>query len=161
MGREINLVVRKLNKVYKGRPWYGDSMKSILNKVNPSIVFVKPSGKKTNSIAGLTAHIIGWREFLLSKISEEHEFKLTQKDTFNWKRIDKNEKTAWKSLLKKMDENQDEILKVLNNSEDELLVMKVRQRKFKVKYLLEGVIQHDIYHIGQIAALNKTLQSNV
>ncbi len=158
MGKEIKLIIRKYNKVYKGSPWYGDSLKSILNKVDPGKVFVKPSGRKTNSIAEITAHIIGWREFLLSRISEKHEFKLTQKDTFNWKRIDKNEKTAWKSLLKKLEENQDEILKVLNNSEDELLLMKVPQRKFRVKYLLEGVIQHDIYHIGQIAALNKTLQ---
>ena len=147
MRKGIKLIIRKYNKVYKGSPWYGDSLKSILNKVDPGKVFVKPSGRKTNSIAEITAHIIGWREF-----------KLTQKDTFNWKRIDKNEKTAWKSLLKKLEENQDEILKVLNNSEDELLLMKVPQRKFRVKYLLEGVIQHDIYHIGQIAALNKTLQ---
>ena len=80
MGKEINLIVRKLNKVYKGRPWYGDSMISILNKVGPGKVFVKPSGKKTNSIAEITAHIIGWREFLLSRISEDHSFKLTQKE---------------------------------------------------------------------------------
>ena len=57
--------------------------------------------------------------------------------------------------------NQNEILKILDRSDDELLTLKVRQRKFKVKYLLEGVIQHDIYHIGQIAALNKTLQNNM
>ena len=161
MKNEIKSIIRKYNKVYNGSPWYGDSLKAILNKVDPSMVFVKPSGKKTNSIADITAHIIGWRGFLLSRISEKHEFKLTQKDTFNWKRIDKNEKTAWKSLLKKLEENQNEILKILDRSDDELLTLKVRQRKFKVKYLLEGVIQHDIYHIGQIAALNKTLQNNM
>ena len=115
-------------------------MKSIFNKVDPKKVFINPSGKKTNSIADITAHVIGWREFLLSRISEDYEFKLTQKDTFSWKRFDKNEKTAWKSLLKKLEENQGQILKILNDSDDELLLMKVSKRKFKVKYLLEGVI---------------------
>ena len=156
MKKGINLFINKYNKVYKGSPWYGDSLMSILNKVDPGKVFVKPSGKKTNSIAEITAHIIGWREFLLSRISEKHEFKLTQKDTFNWKRIDKNEKTAWKNLLREMDVVQNEIIKILNNSDDDILNLKVRDRKFKIKYLLDGVIQHDIYHIGQIAALNKT-----
>jgi len=156
MKKGVNLFINKYNKVYKGSPWYGDSLMSILNKVDPGKVFVKPSGKKTNSIAEITAHIIGWREFLLSRISEKHKFKLTQKDTFNWKRIDKNEKTAWKNLLRKMDVVQNEIIKILNNSDDEILNLKVRDRKFKIKYLLDGVLQHDIYHIGQIAALNKT-----
>jgi uncharacterized damage-inducible protein DinB len=156
MKKEINLFINKYNKVYKGSPWYGNSLMSILNKVDPGKVFIKPSGKKTNSIAEITAHIIGWREFLLSRISEKHEFKLTQKDTFNWKRIDKNEKTAWKNLLREMDVVQNEIIKILNNSDDDILNLKVRDRKFKIKYLLDGVIQHDIYHIGQIAALNKT-----
>lgn len=156
MKKGINLFINKYNKVYKGSPWYGNSLMSILNKVDPGKVFVKPSGKKTNSIAEITAHIIGWREFLLSRISEKHEFKLTQKDTFNWKRIDKNEKTAWKNLLREMDVVQNEIIKILNNSDDDILNLKVRDRKFKIKYLLDGVIQHDIYHIGQIAALNKT-----
>lgn len=157
MKKEINLFINKYNKVYKGSPWYGDSLMSILNKVDPGKVFIKPSGKKTNSIAEITAHIIGWREFLLSRISEKHQFKLTQKDTFNWKRIDKNEKTAWKNLLREMDATQNKIIKILNNSDDEILNLKVRDRKFKIKYLLDGVLQHDIYHIGQIAALNKTL----
>jgi len=156
MKKRVNLFINKYNKVYKGSPWYGNSLMSILNKVDPGKVFVKPSGKKTNSIAEITAHIIGWREFLLSRISEKHEFKLTQKDTFNWKRIDKNEKTAWKNLLREMDVVQNEIIKILNNSDDDILNLKVRDRKFKIKYLLDGVIQHDIYHIGQIAALNKT-----
>ena len=157
MKKEINLFINKYNKVYKGSPWYGDSLMSILNKVDPGKVFIKPSGKKTNSIAEITAHIIGWREFLLSRISEKHQFKLTQKDTFNWKRIDKNEKTAWKNLLREMDATQNKIIKILNNSDDEILNLNVRDRRFKIKYLLDGVLQHDIYHIGQIAALNKTL----
>jgi uncharacterized damage-inducible protein DinB len=157
MKKEINLIIKKYNKVYMGSPWYGNSLMSILDKVNLGKVFVKPSGKKTNSIAEITAHIIGWREFLLSRLSEKHQFHLTQKETFNWKRIDKNERTAWKSLLKRMDVIQNEIIKILNNSDDEILTLRVRDRKFKMKYLLNGVLQHDIYHIGQIAALNKIL----
>ena len=155
MKKEINLIINKYNKVYKGSPWYGNSLTSLLNKVDPDKVFIKPSGKKNNSIAEITAHIIGWREFLLSRLSEKHQFHLTQKETFNWKRIDKNERTAWKNLLKRMDVIQNEIIKILDNSDDEILGLRVRDRKFKMKYLLDGVLQHDIYHIGQIAALNK------
>jgi uncharacterized damage-inducible protein DinB len=157
MKKEINLIINKYNKVYMGSPWYGNSLMSILNKVDPGKVFVKPSGKKTNSIAEITAHIIGWREFLLSRLSEKHEFHLTQKETFSWKRIDNNEKTVWKNLLKRMEVIQNEIIKILDNSDDEILSLRVRDRKFKMKYLLDGVLQHDIYHIGQVAALNKML----
>lgn len=157
MKKAINQLVKKYEKAYHGAPWYGDSIKKILNGTDPKIVFQK-ADKKAHSIAELTIHMIGWREFVLSRLEGNDNFKVNQKETFNWKRIDKNEKTAWKSILNELDKNQRKIISTLGKKNDEFLDEPVAGRKYKMKFLIDGIIQHDIYHLGQIAMLNKLLR---
>ncbi len=156
MKKSINEFIRKYEKVYSGGPWYGDPITKIMKEIYPQAAFIK-AGDKTHTIAELTAHIIGWREFALSRLEGNNYFKISQKETFNWKRFDKNEKTAWKSLLKELDKNQKKIISILGKKNDEFLDMPVPGRKYKMKFLIEGIIQHDIYHLGQIAMLKKLL----
>lgn len=156
MNKKIKELKKKFEIAYSGGPWYGDSMKDILNEINPAIVFEKVNGK-SHSIAELTAHIIGWREFTLSRLEGNNNFKINQKETFNWKRIDEGEKTAWKNILKELDKNQKKIISTLNRLDDDFLNNKVAGRRYRAEFMLEGTIQHDIYHLGQIVVLKKLL----
>ena len=156
MDKRIKNLVEKYQKVYNSAPWYGDSIVRILKNVNPKIVFIK-AGEKSHSIAELVAHTIGWRDIVFNQIQGNRKFRLTQKDTFNWERFDKNEKTAWKSLLKELDKNQKKIISFLAKKDDEFLNSKAPKKKRTNEFLIEGVIQHDVYHLGQIALLNKII----
>ena len=153
MQNKIILLRKKIEEVYSGDPWYGEPFKSILNGIDPGIA-LKKEKKGTHNIAEILAHIIGWREFLLTRLTG-NDFKIEQEETFNWKRIDNNEKTAWKSLLIALEETQNKILNILEKSDDNLLDMPVHEKNYKMEYLIEGIIQHDIYHFGQISLLKK------
>lgn len=156
MQQKIIELKKKYDKVCSGRPWYGDSIMQVLRKTDPEIVFRKLNDK-SHSIAELLAHIIGWREISLHNLKGNKRIALTQKETFNWKRFDKNEKTAWKRLLKELDKNQREIISFLEKKDDEFLANLVPGKKFKMEFLINGIIQHDIYHLGQIGLLKKAL----
>jgi uncharacterized damage-inducible protein DinB len=155
MQNRINMLIKKFEEVYDGNPWYGDSFKSILKDID-SKATLKKEKKGGHSIAEILAHIIGWREFFLSRLTG-NDFKIEQEETFNWKRIDNNQETVWKSLLDTLEETQSRILNLLEKADDNLLDIPVHERNYNLEYLLEGVIQHDIYHFGQISLLKKSL----
>jgi len=157
MQHKIKLLKNKMEKVYKGNPWYGSSIKSILKKIDSKTAFTR-AGKNIHTIAELVAHMIGWREFMLKRLQGDKNFKMYQKLSFNWERIDNNEKTAWKSLLDALEKNQKEIMATLNKLNDDFLNYPVHQRKYNMEFLVEGKIQHDIYHLGQISLLRKLIE---
>jgi uncharacterized damage-inducible protein DinB len=159
MRDKVKLLTEKIEKVYNGNPWYGNSIKSVLNDIDPKIAFTK-AARNVHTIAELVVHIIAWREFVISKIKSDNDFKITQKLSFDWKRIDRNEKTAWKSLLNALEKNQHEILTTLKKLDDDFLKLPVSRRRYNVEFLIEGGIQHDIYHLGQISLLKKMIKGN-
>ncbi len=48
-------------------------------------------------------------------------------------------------------------MELLSEKEDGFLSEEAADRKYNFRHLLHGLIQHDIYHQGQIAFLNKLL----
>ncbi len=156
MQRKVKALINGLENIYGQNPWYGDSAESILKGIDPKNVFTKVSNK-AHSIAELLSHIIGWREFMLRRISGEYDYNIGQDESFDWKNIDRSENTAWESLLKKLEENQSAILKILENKEDDFLDLPVPGKNYNMQFLIEGAVQHDIYHLGQISLLNKII----
>ena len=49
------------------------------------------------------------------------------------------------------------IIALLQTKDDEFLKEIVDYRKYNFRFLLNGLIQHNIYHIGQIAYIKKIL----
>jgi hypothetical protein len=45
----------------------------------------------------------------------------------------------------------------LKKKEDAFLEEKVDYRNYNFRFLLNGLVQHDIYHLGQIAYVGKML----
>ena len=159
MRDKVELLKEKIEKVYRGNPWYGNSIKSVLKDIDPKTAFTK-AARNVHTIAELVAHIIAWREFVISKIKGDNNFKITQQLSFDWKKIDGNEKTAWKNLLKTLEKNQREFLTILKKLDDNFLKSPVSRRRYNIEFLIEGGIQHDIYHLGQISLLKKMIKGN-
>jgi len=153
MQQKIKSLIENLGTVYGKEPWYGDSIKTI----DPKKVFSKPK-ENAHCIAELLSHIIGWREFVFQKLLGNKDFDVDQDASFNWRLIDNNENTAWKNLLDALEKNQNEITKILESKDDSFLNEPVPGRNFNMEFLVEGIIQHDIYHLGQISILKKLVQ---
>jgi uncharacterized damage-inducible protein DinB len=61
----------------------------------------------------------------------------------------------WQSILRSLKNTQKSLVDSLNNAGDETLKQKVFHRKYNISYLLNGIIQHDVYHLGQLMLLSK------
>ena len=158
MNDKLTSIKEKIEEVYNGEPWYGDPVMSILKNIKPETA-LKKVNENVHSIAELAVHILRYREFLLNVLTVNDSFKIDQEETFNIRRIDQNGKTVWNSLLNMLEQNQQAILKELDQKEDDILAQPVKEKPYNVEYLIEGLVQHDIYHLGQISLLKKLIEA--
>jgi|SRR5688500_10667635 len=156
MNTEVLQIAAQLKNTFEGDPWFGRSVKSLLNDVNESIAFEKPNSQ--HSILDLLWHMITWREFTINRLRNDKEKTLEYFEQNDWRDLNHNDKSLWREGLKTLDETQSELIELLQNENDNRLVEIVPGRKYNFKDLLYGIVQHDIYHIGQIAYLTKLLQ---
>jgi hypothetical protein len=74
----------------------------------------------------------------------------------DWRQIDP-EKHTWEKGLAELKTIHEKILQLLEEKDDEFLKEKVDYRNYQFRYLLNGLMQHNIYHAGQIAYITKYL----
>ena len=64
MNKEISIIIALVKDAYNGDPWFGRSVKSLLNDVKEDYVFERLNNQ--HSILELLWHMILWREFVLN-----------------------------------------------------------------------------------------------
>lgn len=147
MEKNKELLIAKAENFYNGEPYYGDPIMKILEGLD-SAKALHRAGSNAHNIAELLAHIIGWEEYSIKQFKGIKEFQMGQDLSFDWRRIDKNENKLWGSLLRKLEMVHKELIGLLN---DEKYDVEKKQE------LLDNMMQHDIYHFGQIAILKKII----
>ena len=153
--KEIEHIIYQLRNAYEGEPWFGRSLRSILLEVKAADALKKEKGK--HSPLQLLWHMITWREFTIDRLKPLSEQKDEDYfDAMDWREMDHTDATLWQKGLEKLQQLQDELIALLHKKEDTFLEEKVKERNYNFRKLLHGVVQHDIYHLGQIAFINKS-----
>jgi uncharacterized damage-inducible protein DinB len=155
MNKEIKSIITNLEKVTTGQPWYGRSVYEMLDEIDPAIVYKKPN--KQHSLAELLYHMITWADFTLHRIMGDKEKDMAAFEELDWREIDPTVHT-WQKGLAEFKAIHEKIIELLNEKDDEFLKGIVDYRKYNFRFLLNGLIQHNIYHIGQVAYVKKLLQ---
>lgn len=156
MNREILLIAEQLKDAYEGEPWFGRNIKEIMNEIDEAIVFEKPNGQ--HSILELLWHMITWKEFTFSRLQNDNQKSLHYFEENDWRELDHSNKTLWQQGLQQFEKLHNELIEIIQRQKDELLPQQVGGRKYDFRKLLYGIVQHDIYHLGQIAYIKKMLQ---
>jgi uncharacterized damage-inducible protein DinB len=144
--------------LYDGHPWYGDAICQLFESVTPAKAYWQPTAH-AHSIAQLVSHMIYWRQALIKRLEGDLAYKPSMKSEENWKSNEQLKKIGWTSLKKSLDESQSKLLALLSNQKDALL-KKNYSEKASYQDLINGILQHDLYHTGQIAYLKSIYPSN-
>lgn len=153
MNAEIKSLVNRIETVHNGEPWFGRPVFALLDDIDPASAYHCPGGVP-HSAAELLYHMITWAEFTLKRIEEDPEYDPALMEELDWRPLNPKVHTwkkglaAYKSVLKK-------IITRLAKKEDAFLDEKVNFRKYNFRFLVNGMIEHTIYHSGQIAFLAK------
>ena len=148
--KQIQGLINRLNNIYSGTPWYGTDIQSSLAKVNAESG-LKPKIPGKRSIAEIIRHMVAWRSYLLEHLKGNSDFDIEIDSETDWP---STEGMSWQEVLAELEASQRNILACLQPKTDDWLKETIGKRQFNFRFLIEGIIQHDIYHLGQINMLN-------
>lgn len=155
MNKEINSIVSSLEDTLDGQPWFGRSVLAIMREVDESVASIKPNAN-SHSMVDLVYHMFTWADFTLKRIQKEKIDDMDAFEKLDWRDIDP-QIHGWEEGLSAYIAAHQELIAVLKTKDDSFLKEKVDYRDYDFRYLLNGLVHHNIYHVGQIAYLKKLL----
>ena len=150
-------IINQLEEIYSGKPWFGDSISDIISNVSAEDAIRKPSGAN-HSIVDLVYHIITWRYFVIKQLQGDREFNVKQNDENDWRELNYDDQNLWENALSEFDRTHKLLVSELDNFNESSLAQIAPLRNYTHEFLLTGLIQHDMYHLGQISLLKSLLK---
>jgi uncharacterized damage-inducible protein DinB len=153
MNKEIQTLIRRIENTNSGEPWYGRAVLHILEEVAVKKSTVSAGGS-AHSMLDILYHMNTWAAFTLNRIKKIKEQSISASEALDWRKIDPKVHT-WKKGLTEYKKIYKDLIAELNHKDDDFLLEIVDYRKYNFRFLINGMIDHTIYHAGQIALLNK------
>jgi uncharacterized damage-inducible protein DinB len=155
MATEIDRITRLLEKTFDKQPWYGSSVMSVLKEIDPAQVHKRVG--QAHTMIELVLHMTAWRTFALSRLSGDITYQVT--DELNFPKPS-TQPDAWSKALKSLEANQRDLLAAVAKFPDDKLgeLVPGASHKYTWYTLLHGIIDHDVYHLGQIAILQRAVR---
>ncbi len=142
-----------LRHTYRGPAWHGPALRELLDGVTAEAAAARPIAG-VHSIWELVGHCTYWRRVAAGALAGG-PVDPEPPDELNFPPVDDSGPQAWARALEALEESQTALVAGLKSFPDERLDEHVDGREFTFYFLLHGVIQHDLYHGGQIALLKK------
>ena len=140
-------IIQQLNNFYNGNSWVTDNFqKKILSL--PGDVAMKKVPGNTHSIAALVCHINAWRNFVLQKLTGSDDYDIEDNSLADWP-----VPVEWDAVCKEFEACHFDLIKAIKTFPAEKLNDTVSKRSYSFIYLLNGIVEHDYYHYGQIGAV--------
>jgi uncharacterized damage-inducible protein DinB len=151
--KETQRIIQLFEKGYNGSPWIDVNLVDVLQEITPSQA-IRKLYPDANSIWEITNHIISWRENVLERMQG------VEVDTPGHNYFVPITKGAsdWPTTLKKLEASQKEWIAFLKKMEESALDTLYKPNKMNYYEHIQGILQHDVYHLGQIVMLTKLME---
>lgn len=157
MRKLIENYISQIEEIQYGKPWVGNSYSKILKTVDKENCFIQPV-HGMHSIAEIFSHCTMWRNEAILKIKKGVGTK-TDESEENWILNSELKKKGWACIYDEYKLSVVEFIQVLSSKEDEFLTETYYDIDFKkvctYRFLVDGILHHDIYHLGQIGLIRK------
>jgi uncharacterized damage-inducible protein DinB len=148
--------IDQLNRVYHGDNWVEESYEGKLNALPEKDAFTPPA-PSVHSVAEIVWHCIYWRNVNLQRLLGNNAYRDETLDRLNFLPLEELKQKGWKTLLQELKDTQQELLEMLKDKTDDFLEDTYKPG-YTFDFLIEGTVQHDYYHLGQIGLVVKILK---
>src|SRR5207249_2324660 len=146
-------ILDQLKRAFGGEAWHGPSVKEVLSGVTAEADLARPLAG-AHTIWEIVLHIAAWKRAGSRMLSGESVNMTPEQD---WPPVVDQSDAGWEQALQALEASQDELMLVIARFDDSELDLPVTGRPYSAYFLMHGIIQHDLYHAGQIAILRKGL----
>ena len=149
--KETQRIASLFEELYDGTPWIDVSIAVTLKKITAEEAAAKVLPNR-NSIWEITNHLINWREHALARLQGK---KVKHPETNYFSPATNTSAAEWKLTQKIFKNSQRKWILFLKKFKSADLGKKYPYGKQTYYRLILGIIQHDVYHLGQIVLLSK------
>ena len=136
---------------FKGA-WYGPTLADLLAQVSPELATTPPV-PGAHSISALLQHLLLWNERV--RIAADGHPLARWEPEKEWA----EPAIPWNELTARWNQSRDSLEETIRTFPIENLPKQVSGRNYPYETLLHGIVQHAIYHSGQIAMILSMLRS--
>lgn len=158
MSSEIDRIVDQLQREYEGDPWHGSPLAHILDGVTAAQAARRPIAG-AHSIWELVLHVTAWKQEVAKRTRGGAA---TEPEAGDWPDVGAPTAPRWRAALDSLEAAHRDLIDAIRALPEEKLQTPTNDTRNRalgtgVSYyvLLHGVVQHDVYHAGQIAMLTK------
>lgn len=159
---EIARIVDQLQREHDGDPWHGSPLLALLEGVSAEQAAARPvSG--AHSIWELVLHMAGWKGEVRRRLSGAPA---AEPEAGDWPAVGKPTPERWAEARARLQSAHEQLIAAVQQLPEARLYEATNDPRDRplgagVAYyvLLHGIVQHDVYHSGQIAILKKAIQT--
>jgi uncharacterized damage-inducible protein DinB len=148
---ESGRIADQLRRAFEGDAWHGPALLELLEGIDARRASAKPLAT-VHSIWELVLHIAVWDEATLQRLLG----KVCQPEgEANFPPVSDRTESMWRKAVADAKRTHDTLVKTVAGLSDSRLSDQVPGKDYDFYHQLHGVVQHELYHAGQIAILKK------
>ena len=145
--------IQELHKqAFEGVAWHGPALLELVEEIHVDHAAAKPIAH-AHSIWEIVLHIAAWQDAVLRRLNGEAVDLDGDQD---WPPVNDNSEGAWDEAIERLKTGHKKLAQKIAALTDADLLNKVPGRDHTVYMTVHGLIQHNLYHAGQIAILKKS-----
>ena len=153
MSTELQRIEDQLKRAFEGGAWHGPSVLEVLKDVTASQAVARPV-PGAHHIWDLVLHIAAWEDACRRRLEGD---RAELSDSEDWRAITDTGEASWQQLKALLIEGHRGLRAAIAATDESRLDEPILPGMPSVYVTLHGVIQHDLYHAGQIAILKKAV----
>jgi hypothetical protein len=155
MRSESSRIADQLRRAFAGDPWHGDPLRELLTGISAEQALARPL-PEAHCIWELVLHI----EFYV-RIAFDATKGIPMPKVYrtgeDWVVVDRGDAAAWADATSQLFHSEERLAAAIEEFPDARLPDTVPGRAYNFYYLFHGIVQHSLYHGGQIAMLKRAV----
>lgn len=148
---ESKRIADQHRRAFDGEAWHGPALFELLGDLDAARASARPiAGGHT--IWEIVLHVEAWEEAVHQRL-KGRPIELTP--DLDWPAVGETGPAAWTRALASLRATHDALNRDIAATRDARLAEVAPGREYTLYHLLHGVVQHALYHAGQIAILKK------
>jgi uncharacterized damage-inducible protein DinB len=148
---EVERILDQMKRAFEGEAWHGPSLLETLADVTAQQAAARPI-PGAHSIWELALHIAAWKAAVRRRLQGDRAELSSEQD---WPPITETSEAAWSALKKSLERTHQDLLAAIKDLGEANLDQPILPGMPSRYVTLHGVIQHELYHCGQIALLKR------
>ncbi len=148
--RTTERLLDQVNRAFGGEAWHGPALRNLLDGITEDQARSHPLAE-SHSILELVVHVGTWMDVVARRVGGTAVESTTVQD---WSDVTK---TSWSRAVEELERAQSRLCDALARLSSEELEKPVPGATRSIYSEIMGLLQHNVYHAGQISLLKKAL----